>query len=236
MSDVTRDHRLLDTLVTLADTLVAGYDVVDLLQTLVDRCSDLVSATAAGVLLRDPRGSLEVIAASDEGAQTMEVLQVASGSGPCVHCADSGETVSIADMGDDERWPDFNNAASRVGFVSLLAVPLRLREITIGSMNLFRATPGAFADDDARAARALADVATIGILQERAVRESDVVRVQLQRALDSRVVIEQAKGVVSYRRSVDMGAAFDLIRGHARANRLGLSDVAEQIVQRRLDL
>jgi GAF domain-containing protein len=232
----TRQTLLLETLVTLADTLVAGYDVVDLLQSLVDSTRTLAGATATGILLSNDHDQLEVVAASDENANTIELLQQATGVGPCIECFRTGETVSMPDIAEDDTWPAFREACLRLEFRSLLAVPLRLRDTTIGSLNLLRSDAGAFGDEDTQVAVTLADMATIGILHERAVRESSVARQQLQRALDSRVVIEQAKGVVAQQRDISMGAAFDLIRGYARSNRLGLGAVAELIVERRLKL
>jgi GAF domain-containing protein len=201
---------------------------------MVDSTRELVGATATGILLSNDNGLLEVIAASDENVNTIELLQQASGVGPCIECVRTGTTVSIPDIAADVTWPAFRDACLRLEFRSLLAVPMRLRDTTIGSLSLLRAEAGAFADDEAEAATTLADMATIGILQERAMRELSVARQQLQRALDSRVVIEQAKGVVAQQRGVDMGAAFDLIRGYARSNRLGIGAVAELIVDRTL--
>ena len=234
MTEQTRERRLMQTLVTLADTLVAGYDTVDLLQSLVDSCGELLESTASGILLDAGDRRLEVIASSEEGAEIVELLQISTDSGPCIECFRTGATVSMPDIATDDEWPEFREVALAQGYRSLHAVPLRLRETTIGSMNLFRSAPGALDDDSAAMARALADMATIGILQERALREADVARDQLQRALDSRVVIEQAKGVIAQTRGIDMSAAFDLLRGYARQNQLGLSVVAEQVVSRAL--
>jgi GAF domain-containing protein len=236
VTDATRETRLLETFVTLADTLVAGYDMADLLQTLVDRSRELSGSDAAGILLRTPSQQLQIVASSDDTPALLETMQLAAESGPCVQCVREGRPVTVSDLGSVEQWPELRAAALRQGFRSLHAIPLRLRETTIGAMNLFREAPGELPEPDAVAAQALADVATIGILQERAVHEADVARGQLQRALDSRVTIEQAKGVIAYRHGLDMAAAFDSIRDYARSNRLGISAVAEQIVQRTLSL
>ena len=232
----TRESRLVATVVRLADTLVAGYDVVELLQLLVDSTLDLFDVAAAGILLGDLDDRLELIASTDESARIAELLQLAAGTGPCVTCFTEGRMVSVPDISTDLDWPEFGRRATELGFRSLHAVPLRLRDTTIGSMNMFGANVGELSAADAQAAQALADVATIGILQERAVRSAVIAQEQLQRALNSRVVIEQAKGVVAYRRGVPMDEAFDLIRRYARENRLGLSSVAEQIVDRTLSL
>lgn len=234
--DGSRESRLVETLVTLADTLVAGYDVVELLQLLVDSTRELFDVAAAGIMLSDLDDRLELIASTDESARVAELLQLATGVGPCVTCFTEGRAVSVPDIASDRDWPEFGVRAEELGFRSLHAVPLRLRDATIGSMNMFGATVGELTVADAQAAQALADVATIGILQERAVRSAVIAQEQLQRALNSRVVIEQAKGVVAYQCEVSMDAAFDLIRRYARDNRLGLGVVAERIVDRELSI
>ncbi|TFD49659.1 ANTAR domain-containing protein [Cryobacterium frigoriphilum] len=233
----TREGQLVETFVTLADTLVADYDIVDLLHTLVEKCAALLDASAAGIILSAGDGELEVVASTNERSRLVEILQLRAGSGPCVESFTTGHSVSIPDialLGD--TWPRFQSGALEQGFSSMHAVPLRLRDTTIGSLNLFWDRSGGLSEVDTLAVQALADVATIGILQERAIRESDVVRQQLQHALNSRVLIEQAKGVVAYMNDVHMGDAFSLIRDYARSNGLALAEVAEQIVNRTLKI
>jgi len=233
----TREGQLVETFVTLADTLVADYDVVDLLHTLVEKCAALLEASAAGIVLSDGDGVLEVVASTNERSRLVEILQLRAGSGPCVESFTTGKAVAVADIErTGDTWPKFREGALSLGFASMHAVPLRLRATTIGSLNLFWDRTGGLSTGDTNTVQALADVATIGILQERAIRESDIVRQQLQHALSSRVLIEQAKGVVAYTHGVHMGDAFDIIRSHARANGLPLADVAEQIVHRKLTL
>ncbi len=232
-----REAEIIRTFATLADSLVAGFDAVDLLQTLVERSAALLDATDAGILLADGTGRLEVVASTDERAQLVELMQLGHDGGPCVECFTSGVAVSIPDIGAlHDRWPLFRNAAVAQGFHSLHAVPLRLRDKTIGSLNLFRDEAGELGEFDIVAAQALADVATIGILQERAVRESDVIAQQLQRALDSRVIVEQAKGVVAYVSEVSVDEAFRLIRAYARDHQRGIVEVANDVVDRRITL
>jgi transcriptional regulator with GAF, ATPase, and Fis domain len=178
-----------------------------------------------------------VVASTDERSQLVELMQLGEGGGPCVECFTSGLAIAIPDIAAArDRWAQFCDAALAQGFHALHAIPLRLREKTIGSLNLFREQTGELGEFDIAAAQALADVATIGILQERAVRESDIITQQLQRALDSRVIIEQAKGVVAYVNDVPVDEAFRLIRAYARDHQRGLVDVAADIVQRRLRL
>ena len=237
MASDTRERRLTTAFVTLADTLVADYDVVDLLQTLVDTCAQLLDASAAGILLADASGELALVASTSERSRLVETMQLSSGLGPCMECFKTGKVVTvgnIAELGDE--WPGFRRVALEQGFQSVHGVPLRLRGNVIGTLNLFRSTTGILSEEDKSVAQGLADVATIGILQERALREADVARSQLQHALDSRVLIEQAKGVIAYQHNVDMDEAFRTLRGYARTNRLNLRDVAELVVDRSLKL
>jgi GAF domain-containing protein len=229
----TRERRLVDTFVTLADTLVAGYDVVDLLQTLVEACAELLDASAAGLLLADDSGDLAVVASTSERSRLVEMMQLHSGHGPCVEAYTTGAVVEVEDLELlSSRWPDFREEALAQGFRSVHAIPLRLRGTVIGTLNLFLSEPGLMSPEDASVARGLADVATIGILHERTIRENSVAREQLQHALDSRVVIEQAKGVIAQTRNVDMDAAFRILRAYARSNNLNLHDVAARVVAR----
>jgi GAF domain-containing protein len=233
----TRERRLTTAFVTLADTLVAGFDVVDLLQTLVDTCAELLDASAAGIMLADSSGRLAVVASTSEKSRLVETMQLSSGSGPCMECFATGAAVTVSDVATiGDRWPGFREAALEQGFHSVHGVPLRLRGAMIGTLNLFRSTPGVLSEEDKAVAQGLADVATIGILQERAIREADVAKHQLQHALDSRVLIEQAKGVVAYTRNVDMDVAFQTLRAYSRNNNLNLRDVAERVVDRSLSL
>lgn len=236
MNGVSREQGLLDAFGTLADTLVADYDVVELLQSLVETCRELLDTTAVGLLLADPAtGALDLVASTSEEAGIVETIQLGAEAGPCVECFHTARVVSVADIRDaPDTWHAFRDRALELGFGSITALPLRLRDTTIGSMNLFRVERGELNDRDLRAAQALADVATIGILNERTFRASDVLRQQLQVALGSRVVVEQAKGVLAHTHQLSMDAAFQRLRDYARANRLPLAEVARALVERRL--
>lgn len=236
MTDLTREARLLRIVATLADTLVDDYDVVELLQTLVDACQELLEATDAGILLADPAGELELIASTSEAADLVEVMQLGAESGPCIECFLTGSAVSVPDIAAEERWPLFRQAALENGFAAMEAIPMRLRNTTIGTLNLLRSDPGTAPSEDLSAARAFADVATIGILHERTLREKDTLSDQLQTALNSRVTIEQAKGVISYTAEVPIAEAFTLMRTYARTHGLRLSDVAARVVRREIQL
>lgn len=237
MTSPTRESLLLETFVTLADSLVVGFDTLDLLQVLVEKCTTLFDAADAGIILANVHGDLEVISSTSERSRLIGLLQLGIDEGPCVEAYRTSAVVSVVDLAEMEsRWPRFAEAARESGYASVHAIPLRLRGTALGSLNLFRETPGRLNESDAVAAQALSDVATISILQERALRETDLARDQLQRALDSRVVIEQAKGVVSYTHDLDMDESFRRIRDYARSNQLRLSDVARAVVARNLVL
>jgi GAF domain-containing protein len=222
---------LSDTFVELADTMVVEFDVIDFLYLLTDRSVQLLTASAAGVMLADPRGTLRVAAASTEAVELLELFQLQNDQGPCLDCFRTGQPVSAADLtGPDQRWPRFALAAVQAGFSTVEALPMRLRDQVIGALNLFRAEPGPFEPADLRIAQALADVATIGLLHERNVRRRETVAEQLQGALNRRVVIEQAKGKLAERLGIDMERAFTMLRDYARNSHQRLTDVARDFV------
>ena len=227
------DGQLLsETFVELTDTMVADFDVIDFLQVLTDRSVQLLEVSAVGLLLADPRGELRVVAASSEAARLLELFQLQNDQGPCLDCFRSGQPVHAADMTSAAvRWPRFAPAAQQAGFAAVQALPMRLREQVIGALNLFRATPGGFDPAGIRIGQALADVATISLLQERSMRHSDTINEQLQTALNSRVVIEQAKGKLAERHGLDMNDAFSVLREHARTRNLRLSELAQAFVE-----
>jgi transcriptional regulator with GAF, ATPase, and Fis domain len=217
--------------VELADTLIDDFDVVDFLSQVTVRCADVLGVSAAGVLLTDQRGALRVVAASSEESRLLELLQIQIDEGPCPECFHTGRTIVVADLSAEiGRWPRFAAEAVRRGFVAVHALPMRLRAEVIGALNLFSTRPGLLDDETIRFAQALADVATIGLLQERAIRRRETLAEQLQTALNSRIVIEQAKGVIAERRQLDMDRSFALLRDAARRSSRRLSDLAEAVV------
>jgi transcriptional regulator with GAF, ATPase, and Fis domain len=226
------DGQLLSaTFVELTDTMVADFDVIDFLHVLTDRTVQLLDVAAAGLLLADPRGELRVVAASSDAARLLELFQLQNDQGPCLDCFRAGQPVDAPDLAAAaQRWPRFAAAAQQAGFAAVQALPMRLRDQVIGALNLFRATPGAFDPGGIRIGQALADVATISLLHERSMRHSDMLNEQLQTALNSRVIIEQAKGKLAERLGLDMSQAFSLLRDHARARNLRLSDLAQGFV------
>jgi transcriptional regulator with GAF, ATPase, and Fis domain len=227
-------ERLAAVFVELADTLVAGFDLMEFLATLTERCVELLEVDAAGLLLADGRGALRLVAASTEQARVLELFQVQQDEGPCLDCYRTGQVVMVSDMAADEagaRWPRFAAAARGAGFAGVHAIPMRLRDQVIGTLNLFRAEVNGLDPAVARAGRALVDVATIGILQERAVREQGVLAGQLQVALNSRVMIEQAKGILAERLQLTPDEAFVLLRRYARDRNHPLTQLAGDVIR-----
>jgi GAF domain-containing protein len=222
--------QLADVFVEMADTLVDDFDVIDFLHVLTERCVQLLGVSAAGLLLTDQQGTLQVVAASSERTRLLELFQLQTDQGPCVDCFRTGRPVSVVDLTTAGRWPRFAAAAAEVGFASVHAVPMRLRAEVIGALNLFDIHPGALDEGNLRIGQALADVATIGLLQQRAIHRRDTLTEQLQTALNSRVLIEQAKGVLAERLQLDMAEAFTLLRSDARSRNRRLSDLAQAIV------
>jgi GAF domain-containing protein len=228
------DERLAQTFVELADTLVAGYDLMEFLQSLTERCAELLEVDAAGLLLADGPGALRLVAASTEQARVAELFQVQHREGPCLDSFRTGQPVIVSDIGSAEaaaRWPGFAPAARAAGFAGVHAIPMRLRDEVIGTLNLFSGVPGGLDPAVARAARCLVDVATIGILHERALREREVVAGQLQVALNSRVVIEQAKGILAERLGTTPDEAFLVLRRFAHDRNYRLTELAGDVIR-----
>jgi GAF domain-containing protein len=225
------DGQLLsETFVELTDTMVADFDIIDFLHVLTSRSVELLNVSAAGLLLADPRGELRVVAASSEAARLLELFQLQSDQGPCLDCFRSGRPVAATDLSADRRWPEFADAARQAGFSAVQALPMRLRDQVVGALNLFRGTVGPFDADTVQVGQALADVATISLLHERSMRHRDTLNEQLQTALNSRVVIEQAKGKLAERLGIDVNEAFTLLRDQARNRNQRLSDLARAFV------
>jgi GAF domain-containing protein len=230
-----RETVLARTMVELADNLVDDFDVVELLTKLADRCVDVLDVDAAGIMLAAPDGELSLMTSSSEAMRLVELFELQAREGPCQDCFRSGQPVVNQDLTDDARWPRFAAVAVGEGFRAADAIPMRLRSRVIGALNLFRSTPGSLTDDDVAAAQALADIATIAIVQHQAALDAQLLNKQLTEALTSRIVIEQSKGMIAERRRLPMDAAFAALRHHARNNNLRLADVARTIVDGSLD-
>ena len=229
---VTREQQLAEAFVEAADTLVDDFDVIDFLHTVAGRCVQLLDVDAAGLMLADQRGQLHATAASAENARLLELFELQADAGPCLDAFRTGLPVVNADLeANQRRWPKFAEAARTSGYTSVHALPLRLRTTSIGALNLFCTGPGALSDGDMRTGQALADVATIGILAQRSLYQAELLSAQLQNALTSRVIIEQAKGVLAERHKITVDQAFELLRGHARATNQHLSDLAREVAE-----
>ncbi|HVA04950.1 MAG TPA: GAF and ANTAR domain-containing protein [Acidimicrobiales bacterium] len=230
-----REEWLARTFVELADTLVADFDLIDFMSVLVERCAELLDTAEVGLALAAARGELRVMASSSERMRALELIEFQNDEGPCRDCLLSGERVLNVRLDQaEDRWPRFAPQARESGFQMVHALPLRLRSDVIGAMNIFSPGLVELSGEDVNLTQALADAATIGILQERAVKHGTDLAGQLQGALNSRIVIEQAKGIVAERRHVDMDEAFALLRSYARSNRKQLSDVARAIIDHSL--
>ena len=226
-----KEQEVMRALVEFADTFVDDYDVVEFLHRLTARCVTLLDVDEAGVMLVDPKRTLRYVASSSERMRMVELLELQHEEGPCLEAFRAG-TVSTSTTAEeaDKRWPRFGSHAREAGFESLAGIPMRLRVDVIGALNLFSRRPGGLTDDDRQIAQAMADVATIGLLQERAVRDGQIVAGQLQTALESRIAIEQAKGILAENRAISVDDAFTLLRNHARTNNLKLTATALNVV------
>jgi GAF domain-containing protein len=236
MNDDTRsrDALLAQRFVTLADTLVDDYDVVDLLDRLVHAIVELLPVHQAGLLLLDDSQEPQLLASTSESTRVLELFQLQSSEGgPCIECLHTGAPVTVDDLSSHQSWPRFSQVALSLGFEAVHALPLRLRGDIVGALNLF-GSRARLSENDLQVGQSLADMATIGILQHRSSKAASMEAEQLQQALASRVVIEQAKGVLAEFARVDMEEAFNALRSYSRNRNLKLGEVSEAIVQRKL--
>src|SRR2546423_5404809 len=225
------ERQLAEAFVEMADTLVDDFDLLEFLHRVTVRCAEVLGVSAAGIMLTDQRGALRVIAASTEKTRLLELLQMQTNEGPCPECFHTGQPVAVADVNTSKtRWPLFADQAAQAGFASAHALPMRLRTDIIGALNLFHTERGALPANTIRLGQGLADVATIALLQARTISHPETLADQLQTALNSRVVIEQAKGVIAERHQLDMNQAFTLLRSAARDRNRRLSELARTVV------
>ncbi|MEU7045792.1 GAF and ANTAR domain-containing protein [Streptomyces varsoviensis] len=233
MTTMSRQQQVSEVFVELADTLVDEFDIIDFLQRLSVRCVELLDVSAAGILLADSHGTLQTMAASDENTRLLELFALQHDQGPCVECYTRGAArtnIDLASPAETEGWTQFADRAREAGFATTHALPLRLRQHVVGAMNLFRTDRVPLGSEDAALAQALADVATVGILQQRTLERSTTERTQLQAALTSRILIEQAKGVLAERWNTFPDRAFAALRGYARAHGQQISVLAGRII------
>lgn len=236
VSDVEPDRQLGQAVGEITDALVQDFDVVDVATQVVTSCAELVGADNVGLLVADAAGQLRLLAATSEEAHVIESFQVEGGDGPCLEAFTTGELVSAGSPGEIAgRWPHFARIAQREGIGAVFAAPLTMRGRPIGSLNVFSEAPGELDADARRKVELLAGLATVALTQAERVRDHATTVQQLQTALTSRVAIEQAKGVLIAATGVDVDEAFARLRAYARANRRRLSEVALDVVERRLD-
>jgi len=230
-----REHEITRAFVSIANSMAEGADVVELLSRLTSDCARLLDIASAGLLLADGYGTLHVLAASSERTRDLEIFQLQRDEGPCLECFRTSQQISIADLSaETKRWPQFVAAATAAGFAAVHALPMRLRDTTLGALNLFSANVGVLNADDIDLAQALAHVASIAIVTDKATSDKEALYLQLQGTLTSRVAIEQAKGVLAQVGSLDMNQAFAVLRRYARDHNAPLTQVAEQLVSSKL--
>lgn len=228
---MSREQDLLAAFIEFSDTLVDEYDVVEFLHRLAERCVEFVNVSEAGIMLADRDGSLRYVASSSERMRLIELFELQHDEGPCVDAFRTGVAVQSESTDDaNSRWPKFGPRAQDVGFQSMAALPMRLRTNVIGALNLFSTDGAPLSPEDQVVVQALADIATIGILQERALSDNQIVTSQLQLALASRVVIEQAKGIVAEHNHISVDDAFELVRGYAHNHNRMLRQTANEII------
>ncbi len=230
MTDTPRETRVLDAVVSLVDSLLDDFDIVDLLTELTERCADLLDVAAAAFLLVDPLGQLRLLAATTNQTRELELFQLEADEGPCVECYAIGQQVSVADLDTTAaRWPRFVPAAREAGVASVHAVPMRAAGLVLGSLGLFGSRPGELGESDLLLAQTLAHVACVAILQEVPPTPATVIP-QLRAALTHRTVVEQAKGFLREHFDISIDEAFSLLRRYARAHGDHLTDVARQLM------
>jgi GAF domain-containing protein len=235
-SPIERESGLLTAMVGLVDTLVGDFDIVETTTLLTDSCVALLAVDAAGLVLANGRGGLQVMASTTEDTHRLETYQIRFGEGPCLDAFHTGTPYIQPDLAATDRWPRFTPTALEVGYRAVHALPLELRGQTIGAMNLFTANPGTLSAPDQRAAQALTHMATVAVLQSRTLHETHRLNEQLQRALTSRIIIEQAKGRLTERGGLaTVHDAFILLRAYARRSNQRLTDVAEAVMNNTLD-
>ncbi len=229
---MSEPQRLAQVFVELADTLTEDFDVVDFLQTLTERCVELLGVDAAGLMLTDQRGGLRLLGATLESARVLELFELQIQEGPCLECYLTGRAITSVELSEARtRWPTFTPAALAAGFEATHALPLKLRGSIIGALNLFTITAARLSDDDVAVGQAMADVATIGVLHQRSLHEQTILSEQLHTALQSRILVEQAKGVLAARSGLSVAEAFTRMRAHARRTSTSLTTVAQAVIE-----
>jgi transcriptional regulator with GAF, ATPase, and Fis domain len=230
-----RELAVTEAFVSIANSLVEGYDLLDLYLGLTGDCVRLLDIEEAGLLLADSQGILHVMAASSERALALELFQLQRDQGPCLECFREGAAVLVPDLAvEEKRWPQFVDNARSAGFASVHALPMRLRDKVLGALGLFGSSPGRLDERDLALGQALAHVASVALVAERATADSRALTGQLQAALTSRVTLEQAKGILAQSGELEMDRAFAVLRRYARDHNLRLAELAAGLVGRDL--
>jgi GAF domain-containing protein len=226
----------LRTVSAAAADLVRPYDTVTMLENLSERVSEVLALTGSGVSLESD-GRLAFITALDEQIARVEQVQERTQEGPCVDCFRGGNPVVVPDLeAEGARWAQYADAALQAGLRATAGVPMTLEGRSIGALNLYSSEPREWPDEDVAAAQVLADLATAFLVNASKLRQQEELAAQLAGALESRVLIEQAKGVVSASAHVSVDEAFRRMRSWARNHNLPLPSVAQDVVEGSLRL
>jgi GAF domain-containing protein len=235
--DLTRDARLAGVFVGVVEAFQAGDRFVDAMDLIVQACTEFTRATQAAVILASEDGALRAVASTHERTLDVEEAQIGVDAGPCVDCLTTGRTLEVADIDAvREQWPVFAETARAAGIGAAVAVPIIVGGRSIAGINVFLDTPGHLTPSEVAVIEALARVAAVTLEQRQAGDDRAALAVQLTQALESRVVIEQAKGYLAYQHSTSPASAFGLLRNHARSTRLPFRDIAQGVVARTLSL
>ncbi len=220
----------LQTLSRFARVLPVQYDLETALAELTESVAAVLGLSGSGVTMAED-GRLRFVTAVSQASGELERVQEQQQSGPCQDAYDAGEVVCVTDVRmETTRWPEFAAAASRLGVAGVAGIPMRLTNQTIGALNLYAREPRQWSEEDVTVAAVLADVATSYVINASKMHQQQQLSQQLQQALESRVVIEQAKGITAQRQTVTVDEAYHLMRGHARNNNASIRAVAEAIV------
>jgi GAF domain-containing protein len=220
----------LQTLSRFAVVLPVRYDLEAALSELTESVTAVLGLCGSGVTMAE-EGHLRFVTAVSQASRELERNQEEQQAGPCREAYETGVVVRVTDVRKESaRWPEFSATATRLSVAGVAGIPMRLADQIIGALNLYSPEPREWSDVDIAVAGVLADVATSYVVNASKLRQQEQLSEQLQEALESRVVIEQAKGITAYKNAVTIDQAYQLMRRHARNNNASLRLVAEAIV------
>ncbi|UFU02236.1 GAF and ANTAR domain-containing protein [Ruania suaedae] len=217
------------------EKLVAPYDVDEALRTLAENLTDLLALAGSGVTL-GLEERLRAATAVPPHLAALEHYQEQHQEGPCVSAYHTGEVVAVSDLREETRWPGYRTIAADVGVRAVAGMPMKLAGNAVGALNMYHAEPHIWDDSDLLAARALSNMATAYLIHSSTLSQQNQLSDQLQHALDSRVLIEQAKGVLTQTHALTLTEAYELLRRNARNNGRKVREVADDVVEGRLQL